>query len=156
MPLNIRTSIATLAVLSATTLACSRGEQQAPVAQSQTSTATPLNTPATVTGCLRAGDATDTFVLTTTQTENNSTPATYQLAGSAGVNLRDHVGKSVSVTGVITDQQHVATTDTRTPAGERAQGTSGTPTVQTGTQVAVRRIEVKEVRSAGGDCAEQQ
>lgn len=158
MPLNIRTSIATIALLSATTLACSRGDeqQQPPPAQSQTTTATPLNTPATVTGCLRAGDATDTFVLTTTRTDNGVNPATYQLAGSGGVNLRDHVGKNVSVTGVITDQQHVATTESRTPTGDKAQGTAGTPTVQTATQVAVRRIEVKQVQSAGGDCPQEE
>lgn len=155
MPLNLRASIVTLAMLSATTLGCSRGEEQAaPPAQSQTATTQPLNTPATVTGCLRAGDAADTFVLTTTRTENNTTPATYQLAGSAGVNLRDHVGDTVEVTGTITEQQSVQTTDSRTPAKEQAQGTSGA-SVQTGTQVAVRRIEVTQVRSAGGKCEQQ-
>lgn len=154
MPLNMRTSIVTLAILSATTLGCSRGEEQAPPAQSQTATTQPLNTPATITGCLRAGDAADTFVLTTTRTENNTTPATYQLAGSAGVNLRDHVGDQVEVTGTITEQQSVQTTDSRTPAKEQAQGTSGA-NVQTGTQVAVRRIEVTQVRSAGSKCEQQ-
>ena len=152
MVLNIRTSIAALALVSAATVGCNRSEPQAPPAQSATQTTQPLNREATVTGCLRAGDAADTFVLTTSQTENGVNPATYQLAGSGGVNLRDHVGNRIEVTGTLTEQQHTATTDARTPAPQQAEGTAGKASVQTGTQLAIRRMAVTAVRSAGGKC----
>lgn len=156
MLLTTRTSIAALALLAATSAACSRGDEtQAPTAQSTTQSTQPLNRPTTVIGCLRAGDAANTFVLTTTQTENGVNPATYQLAGTAGVNLQDHVGRRVEVSGTLTEQQHIATTDAPTRADEKAQGTSGTPTVQTGTQLAVRRLEVSGVKAAGGECDQQ-
>ena len=152
MALNIRTSMTALALIAAAAAGCSGGEQQAPPAQSATQTTQPLNREATVTGCLRAGDAADTFVLTTTQTENGVNPATYQLAGSGGVNLQDHVGSRIEVTGTLTEQQHAATTDARTPAAQQSEGTSGKASVQTSTQVAVRRMAVASVRSAGGKC----
>ena len=59
--------------------ACNRGEQT-PGAETQT--ATPLqktNAPVTVSGCLRAGDASDTFVLTAARTATSEQTATYQL-----------------------------------------------------------------------------
>jgi hypothetical protein len=153
MPLTTRTSIATLALVAATTIACGRGEEtQVPTPQSTTQTSQPLNRPTTVTGCLRAGDAANTFVLTTSQAEQGVNPATYQLAGTAGVNLQDHVGKRIEVTGTLTEQQHIATSEPPVKADEKAQGTTGTPTVQTGTQLAVRRLEVSGVKAAGGDC----
>jgi hypothetical protein len=134
------------------TFACGGDEPETPVAQAQTQTAQPLNAPASVTGCLRAGDASDTFVLTASRTEDGSTPATYQLAGSGGVNLQDHIGNRVEVTGVITGQQHVATREAPRPADGKATGTAGTPTVQTATELAVRRIEVASVRRVEGKC----
>lgn len=156
MPLTTRTSIVTFALVAVTTVACGRSEEtQVPPAQSTTQTTQPLNRQATVTGCLRAGDAENTYVLTTTQTENGVTPATYQLVGTAGVNLQDHVGKRIEVDGTLTEQQHVATSEAPTTADEKARGTSGTPTVQTGTQLAVRRLEVAGVKAAGGDCEQQ-
>ena len=156
MPLTTRTSIATLALVAATAVGCGRSEEtQVPTPQSTTQTTQPLNRPTTVTGCLRAGDAESTYVLTTTQTENGTNPATYQLAGSAGVNLQDHIGKRIEVTGTLTEQQHIATSEAPTKAGEKAQGTSGTPTVQTSTQLAVRRLAVTGVKAAGGDCEQQ-
>jgi hypothetical protein len=156
MRLNTRTSIVTLAFVATMSAACGRSEEaEVPPAQSETQTTQPLNRPATVTGCLRAGDAENTYVLTTTQTENGVNPATYQLAGSAGVNLQDHVGDRIEVTGTLTEQQHVATTDAPTRADEKARGTTGTPTVQTGTQVAVRRLEVTGVKPLGGECEQQ-
>ena len=132
--------------------ACSR-EPDAPVAQSQTQSTQQLNTPATLTGCLRAGEAANTFVLTASATTNDgSVPATYQLDGADSANLGDHVGKRVEVTGVIAEQQHVATTEPAKPADDKATGTTGTPTVQTGTQLALRRVTVKAVRPVAGSC----
>jgi hypothetical protein len=157
MPLTTRTSIVTLALFAAATVACGRSDEtQAPPAQSTTQTTQPLNRPTTVTGCLRGGDAENTYVLTTTQSENGVNPATYQLAGTAGVNLQDHVGKRIEVSGTLTEQQHVATTDSPTTVDDKARGTSGTPTVQTSTQVAVRRLAVTGVKAAGGECEQQQ
>lgn len=155
MKITTRTSIVMLALAVSATVGCGRGEEQVPPAQTQTQTTQPLNRQATVTGCLRAGDAENTYVLTTTRTENGVNPATYELAGNAGVNLQDHVGDRIEVTGMLTEQQHVATTDAPRPADEKAQGTSGTPTVQTGTQLAVRRLEVSGVKALGGECEQQ-
>lgn len=132
--------------------ACSREEPAAPPAQSQTQTVQKPNVPTLVTGCLRAGEATNTFVLTASQATDGTTPATYQLNGSAGVNLADHVGKRVEVNGVLREQAHIATNESRQPAEDRAKGTSGTPSVQTATQVSIRQLDVTSVKSAGADC----
>jgi hypothetical protein len=156
MRITTRTSIVMLALVASATAGCGRTDQeQAPPAQTQTQTTQPLNRQTTVTGCLRAGDADNTYVLTTTRTENGVNPATYELAGNAGVNLQDHVGDRIEVTGLLTEQQHVATTDAPRAADEKAQGTSGTPTVQTGTQLAVRRLEVSGVKALGSECDQQ-
>lgn len=132
--------------------ACS-SEPEAPVAQSQTRSTQQLNTQATLTGCLRAGEAANTYVLTASAATNDgSVPATYQLDGANAANLTDHVGKRVEVTGVIAEQQHVATTEPAQPADDKATGTSGTPTVQTSTQLALRRVQVQQVRPVAGSC----
>lgn len=143
-----------LAALFAMTLAAAAcgSEPDAPAAQSQTSTTQQLNTPATVTGCLRAGEAANTFVLTASATGEGATPATYHLEGAADNNLQSHVGRRVEVTGIVAEQQHVATRETPQAADQRATGTSGTPTVQTGTQLAVRTVQVKTIRPLDGRC----
>jgi hypothetical protein len=79
-------------------------------------------------------------------------PATYQLNGSAGVNLADHVGKRIEVNGVLREQAQIATSESKQPAEDRAKGTSGTPSVQTATQLSIRQLDVTSVKSAGGDC----
>ena len=143
------------AVLSAATLvtACSREEAQPPAAQVQSQTATqPLNTPESVTGCLRAGDAADTFVLMTSQTEDGRAPATYQVIGTSGVNLTEHVGHRVAVTGIVREQQTATSATTPAPATDKPQGTSGTPTVQTTATLQMRRMEAATVQRAAGDC----
>jgi hypothetical protein len=38
------------------------------------------------------------------------------------------------------------------PAEDTATGTAGTPKAQTGTDLAINRLEVSSVRRAGGDC----
>jgi hypothetical protein len=131
--------------------ACS-GEPETPAAQSQTRTTQQLNSPATLTGCLRAGEAANTFVLTASATSDGATPATYHLEGSGGTNLKDHVGRRIEVNGLIADQQHVATREASQPADQKATGTSGTPTVQTGTQLALRTIQVKTIRPLQEAC----
>ena len=132
--------------------ACSREEPAAPPAQAQTQTVQKTNVPTLVTGCLRSGEGTNTFVLTSSQVNDGTTPATYQLHGSAGVNLADHVGKRVEVNGVLREQAQIATTESKQPAEDRAKGTAGTPSVQTATQVSIRQLDVTSVKSAGADC----
>src|SRR5918998_1115607 len=97
--------------------------------------AVPQNNPMTLTGCLRAGEATDTFVLTTAQTQASAETATYHLTGAQGVNLRDHIGRQVEVNGVVRSEQEMASASASRPAAnDKATGTTGTPTVQTRTQ----------------------
>jgi hypothetical protein len=101
----------------------------------------------TVTGCLRAGEAAETFVLTTSGTD----VATYNLVGVEGVNLHDHTGKQVEVNGVLVAQQQTASR-AAAPADDKATGTAGTPSVETRTTVDIRQIEVNSIRRTGGDC----
>ncbi|HJR59816.1 MAG TPA: hypothetical protein VJ813_10470 [Vicinamibacterales bacterium] len=146
-------SLAGLVLLSTAAAGCQR-EPEVPAAQTQTQASSPANQPATVIGCLRAGDAEGTYVVTTAQTVDGAPAATYELAGDAGVNLQDHVGRRVEVTGVIDQQSQVATRQSAQPA-DNATGTAGkpgTPTVQTGTQLSIKRLEVKAVKRTGGDC----
>jgi hypothetical protein len=134
--------------------ACRDREPAVPPAQAQTATTQPANQPTTVTGCLRAGEAENTFVLTTAKTVDGAPTATYHLAGSAGVNLLDHIDRRVEVSGVIDQQSQIATREPAQPA-EKATGTGGTaanPTVQTGTELAIKRLEVSSVKRVGGDC----
>jgi hypothetical protein len=127
---------------------CNRGDRSTPVAESQTTTPErATNQPMTVAGCLRAGEAAETYVLTTSGTDT----ATYNLVGDEAVNLRDHVGKQVTVEGILTAQEETATR-AAAPAADRATGTSGTPTVETRTAVDIRRLEVRAVRPTTDDC----
>ena len=151
MSRSSRSALAALFAAGLATAACSN-EPETPAVQSQTQSTQQLNAPATLTGCLRAEEAGNTFVLMASATNDTSVPATYQLEGSGGANLNDHIGKRVEVTGVIAEQQHVATTETAKPADEKATGTAGTPTVQTGTQLALRTLQVKGVRPLGESC----
>jgi hypothetical protein len=133
--------------------ACNREGEEPKVAEVQTQTPPQaVNQPATVSGCLRAGEASDTFVLMATRTQDREEPATYELVGSGGVNLRDHVGKRVEASGVISSQQQ-ATGRALDTTADRAKGTSGTPSVSTRTEVDVKRLEVQSIRPLGESCA---
>ena len=151
MSKNLRGALAALFAVTVAASACS-SEPETPPAQSQTQTTQQLNAPATLTGCLRAGEAANTFVLTASATEAGATPATYNLEGATDTNLQGHVGQRVEVSGIIAEQQHVVTREAPQPADQKATGTSGTPTVQTGTQLAVRTVQVKSVRPIAGSC----
>jgi hypothetical protein len=131
--------------------ACGGGDEEAPVAERQAQTAQPANTPTTIAGCLKAGEAADTFVLSVAQTQGSGDTATYHLTGSEGVNLRDHVGQNVEVSGTIRAQQELASRAPAQPA-ERATGTSGTPTVQTRTEIDIKQLDVASVKPLGGSC----
>ena len=129
-----------------------------PAPASETQTATPVqtaNAPTTVTGCLRAGDASDTFVLTAARAETGEQTATYQLHPDAGVKLADHVGHQIAVTGVLRAQQEVQTRSTTEPAG-KPTGTGGTPTVSTATELAIKQLNVQQVRPTGEKCSDDE
>jgi hypothetical protein len=151
------TRFMTLALVCSTTAiptaACGRsGKQTSPAAEVQTQTPVQqMNTPLTVTGCLRAGDADDTFVLTTARSTEGEQTATYQLLGGPSDQLRDQIGKRIEVTGVLSAQQRTESLS-MTETTRRAKGTSGTPTVSTRTDVDVRHFDVQSVKPLGDRC----
>ena len=153
-PVTAALAVIALAYGSASTVACQRSNKNAtPTAQTQTATAAQaVNQPMTVTGCLRAGDASETFVLTASETKDGTSPATYMLAANNGVNLRDNVGKHVEVTGVLSTEQQVSTTSPATAPRNKPTGTSGTPTISTQTQLDMRRLEVNSLTKLGDSC----
>jgi hypothetical protein len=134
--------------------ACRSKNNTTPVAQIQTQTPPQtLNQPITVTGCLRAGDASDTFVLTTSETKDGTTPATYMLASrDTGVNLRDNIGERVEVTGVLNTQQQVSTATPAAPPANKPTGTAGKPSVETQASLDMRRLTVNSVNRLGARC----
>jgi hypothetical protein len=152
MSLQTRQGITALFIAAAAAGACSPEQPATPPAQAQSQTVQKPNVPTLVTGCLRAGEATNTFVLTTTQSGDGSTSATYQLNGSAGVNLADHVGKRIEVNGVLREQAQIATTESKQPVEDKAKGTTGTPSVQTATELSIRQLDVTAVKQAAGEC----
>jgi len=148
-----RFAMAALACAVAMGAACNKQKDVTPTAQIQSnSPAQPANSPESVTGCLRAGDAPDTFVLTTSQLADGRQPATYQLSGSAGVNLTEHIGERVSVQGVVRAQQESTTATSGTAANAKPQGTAGTPTVSTTTTLDLKRMDVTSISPAEGKC----
>jgi len=116
----------------------------------QTSGVQPRMDPTTISGCLRAGDAEGTFVLTS-KAEDSAKAATYQLTGNDRVNLRDYVGQQVEVSGTVRSEQEVTSSSGATPE-KAAKGTSGTPTVETKTDLDVRQLDVSAVRPTGSKC----
>lgn len=148
-------SILVIAYGGVSATACRRSDRNTtPVAQVQTQTPVQaVNQPMTVTGCLRAGEAAETFVLTTSERKDGTTPATYLLVSSnTAVNLRDNVGHRVEVSGNLSAEQQTLTVSPPAPARNKPTGTSGTPTVATQTQLDLRRLEVDNVRSLGDRC----
>jgi hypothetical protein len=125
-------------------------------AEVQTQSAQPANSPVTVAGCLMSGEAPDTFVLTTARTEGSGEAATYQLVGTLvgkqADTLRDQVGKRIEVNGIVEAQQEIASNATARAEKDRATGTSGTPTVQTRTEIDIKRLSVSAVKALGEKC----
>jgi hypothetical protein len=138
--------------------ACNRGETTTTSPEMQTQTAQPAaNVPMTVAGCVKAGEAADTYVLTTARAEGSGDTATYELVGSQTANLEDHIGKRVEVSGTLEAQQEIASRATAKaePAdkgGDRATGTSGTPTVQTRTEIDIKRLSVSSIKPLEDKC----
>jgi ABC-type uncharacterized transport system auxiliary subunit len=139
--------------VTATLAGCSRSDQKnAPTAEVQTQQpAEAVNKPITLSGCMRAGEATDTYVLTTSATADGQAPANYQLAGASGVNLRDQIGNRVEVSGVVRTQQETQS-HTSGPAANAPTGTSGTPRVETTTELDLKHLDVSNVKPLGEKC----
>jgi len=102
-------------------------------------------------GCLRAGLADSTFVLTADSDSGSSKPITYQLT-SRDVALRDYVGQQVDVSGTLRSEQRVGTSGTAA-VEKPAKGAAGTPVVQTATELDVRQMNVNTVTPTGQQCA---
>jgi hypothetical protein len=137
---------------------CNRGaEETMPVAEMQTETPVEhMETPVNVTGCLRAGEAADTFVLTTSRAEEPGRPVTYALNFEPGTtqDVREHVGQQVAIDGVVRAQQAVTGYTPSAPAANQPVGTAGEPTVQTTTELAVRQLQVNNLRPLGEACGD--
>jgi hypothetical protein len=132
--------------------ACGNQRNATPAAEVRTQTPRrATNQPLEVTGCLRAGEAENTFVLTVSSAMGNDQPATYQLVGIDGVTLLDHIGEQVDVQGIMTAEQQTATRAI-SPADEKPAGTTGTPQVETKTVIDIRRLEVSGVKPLGTSC----
>ncbi len=150
----IKTAIlfSALAIVSA---ACSSSKNRQTTPDAQTTTGEqPRAQAITVTGCLRTGTlAENTFVLISEPTGAATTgqAPTYQLLGGDSTALRDNVGKQVQVSGTVEAEQQVATSSGAIPEN-RAKGTSGTPTVETKTNVDIKRLDVSGLKATGDRC----
>lgn len=133
--------------------ACGGGDdaETRAIADTQTQSARPANQPLTVSGCLKAGEAEGTFVLTAARSSGSDQTATYQLTGSSGADLREHTGNRVEVTGTMNAQQEIASRTTAVPQ-EQATGTAGDPKVITATEIEIRQVTVDSVRPLGEKC----
>jgi hypothetical protein len=108
--------------------------------------------PISVIGCLKHGAlAENTLVLLVSKADGSGGTATYDLVARPDLNAEDHVGKQVEVTGTMRSREEVASTSGAV-AETPAKGTSGTPTVETKTDLDVRRIDVAKVTPTGGSC----
>lgn len=153
--------IAVLALAGATMSAgCGRdaGDDVTPVAQGQTERAIEnLARDVTVLGCLRAGEAANTFVVTASEAGPEGTTRTYALSYPADQpeDLQEHVGGQVEVQGIVRAQHAVTGATPSTPPANEPVGTGGEPRVQTTTTLAVEQLEVRTLRPLGEACAER-
>ncbi len=132
--------------------ACSR-DKASPELQTTTG-AQPRNQPVDVSGCLRVGAAEDTFVLMASQeTPSENATTTYQLQGPARLDLKSYVGKTVEVVGTMRAEE-VMTSDSGATPEKAAKGTSGTPAVETKTNLDVRQVSVDSVKAIADRCPE--
>jgi len=140
-----------LFVMTALTIAVGacRKEPTVPDAQS-TSGPEPRMQPVTVAGCLKSGIAEKTFVLTAAQARAGET-ATYQLVGADDLNLRDHVGEQVEVSGTLRSQQKIESSSGRVEE-KAAKGTTGKPVVETKTDVELKLLDVSSMKPSGNRC----
>lgn len=155
---TLLTAAVMLGALSST--ACNReADETAPAAEVRAEgPVQELARPVTVLGCLRAGEGGTTFVLTSSQAEQDGTTRTYTLKYPAGMepaDLREHLGNRVQVEGVVRAQQAISGYTPSAPAPNEPVGTGGEPTVQTATELTVLQLEVKTLRPLGDACGDR-
>jgi len=131
--------------------ACNR---KAAAPELQTSTGNqPRMQPMTVTGCLKSGVADNTFVLMASQAGGSGETATFQLTGPERLNLREYVGQKVEVSGTLRAETEV-TSSGGAVEQKPAKGTTGTPVVETKSDVDIKRLTVDSVKPTGSRCEE--
>jgi hypothetical protein len=149
-----RTQLITSVVLAAcvsAAAACKGNGTRLP--EKQTASAVqPRNESVTVSGCLRAGLAENTFVLNSAKATGDMESATYHLLGAQTDALREHVGEQVELSGMLKSEQQVASVGTT--AAETAEGTSGRAAVKTRSDVDVKSLVVESIKPSGTKCAE--
>lgn len=151
---------AVLTLAAAVSAGCGRGADEAtPVAEQQSERSIDnIARNVTVQGCLHAGEAANTFVVTTSEAEGDGSTRTYALQYAAATpsgDLHAHVGKQVEVQGVVRSQQAVSGRSPATPPANEPVGTGGEPRVQTGTTLAVEQLEVSALRPIAETCDEK-
>lgn len=105
---------------------------------------------ALVSGCLRQGEADQTFVLESAQADGAGATVTYQLTGNENVQLPNYVGQQVEVSGTVRANQEISSSGK--VEEKAAKGTSGTPVVETKTDVDIKRLDVATIKSLGAAC----
>src|SRR5438067_2133968 len=138
----MRPQLLIIALLSAALAAgaCKNRETAVPELQ-RTTGVQPRTAPVIVTGCLRSGMADDTFVLIASNATDATRTATYQLTGSEAMNLRQYIGQSVNVEGTLKAEEEI-TSSSGSVQEKAAKGTTGKPTVETKTDLDVKRLVV--------------
>jgi hypothetical protein len=133
---------------------CKRGtiteREAAPDVQTSATSNAAVNT--TVTGCLRAGNADGTYVVMEARSAGGTQAATYQLIADNTDELKAHLNQPVQVVGTITSGQDIASRSTRVEEDKKAKGTTGTPVVETTTDLQLRRLRVKSITPQGESC----
>ena len=153
---------AAAAVLAACAACGSNGEEVPALEQQSVSAPQPTAMPERVQGCLGAGETEGTYVLTAGAADTHADAATYQLEGELG-SLAEHIGRRVEVTGTVVSEQVARSRGAAMPAaGEEddeptgTSGTSGTPTVQSSTEIEVKRLQVSSVLPIDADCGDEE
>jgi len=136
-------------------VACGGNGAEVPALEQQSVTA-PQETelPRIVRGCLGAGGTDGTYVLVAGADDTGDDAATYQLEGELG-SLAEHIGRRVEVSGTVVSAQVARSRGAVMPAEDEPTGTSGTPTVQSTTEVEVRRLQVDSVTPVDADCGDE-
>jgi hypothetical protein len=150
---QLRITSAMVCAITMSLAACNQ-KSSAPELQTTDSAQIQGEEPITVIGCLKSGAlADDTFVLTASRAEGASATSTYELSAPPNVNLREYVGQQVEVSGMLRSVQKI-TSRGDAVTDERTKGTSGTPVVQTKSELEVKRVAVNSVKPAGAACQE--
>jgi hypothetical protein len=138
--------------------ACGGGEEVPALEQQSTTAPQATSMPERVQGCLGAGEAEGTYVLTAGAIDTGADAATYQLMGQTDA-LADHIGRRVEVTGTIVSEQVAQSRGPAMPAEARDEaeptGTSGRATVQSHTEIELKRLQVSSVTPIDADCGDE-